>query len=352
MVTRRLDALDAPNSPAPRRWRGVVRFVAWLTIFGAGALIALYFLASRHVALPHGTGVVSILRYKPFLLLRQLITGLSGAHFTALSLLFAPLAPATLSALFALGGAPGRRVILALLGLLMAAFNLFTCFSLVWAFSWNEAAAGVIDAGTYLALGASLIAVVLALGVLILALASAMPWPLLSVRGARAVARWWVALVVSGAALLIASYFRVWGAWRATTTGFSSPWAPFTPFGLYFSGPSSGQVNTLLLLFAGPVIAALSALLTLGAARWRRRAMRLLSLLAGVSSLVVCLILIGRLFLRASGSSVLDAGGVVGLGASILVIIAAFGLLSVPYPSRRRAPTTRLLAESQPLKAA
>lgn len=342
--------LDANTSPAPRRWRGVVRFFAWLTVVGAGTLIASYLVASRHLRPPDSSGLLGPLRFDPFSLVRELFAGLSAAHFNAILLLFAPLGIAALSALFSLGGPPWRRVMLALLSLLVAAYNLFTCLSLVWAFFWNGATAGVIDTIIYVALSASLMGVVAAFGVLFMALVSAWRWPRLQARGARIVARWWATLIVSGAALLVASYFTVWGGWRSPGPPVSGD--TLIPIELYRSVQSGDQVNALLPLLAPPVIAALSASLTLFGPRWRRLAMGLLALLAGMSGMAVCLMLLGRLFLRVSGYSVLTTGGVVGLGASALIVIATFGLLSVPYPPLRRAPSTRVLTEGWPLNAA
>lgn len=344
--------LDARSQPALRRWRGVVRFFAWLTVYGAGTLIAWYAVAPLHVALllPSDTEVTHAVQYEPFHLLRTLIASLTDIHFNAYSLLFAPSFIAALCALFSLGGSPSRRVIQALLGLLIATYNLFTCLSLVWEFFWNEAAAGVIEPASYLALSASLIAVVVTFGAFVMALAGAWRWPLLNARSARAVTRWWVAVIAAGAVALGASYFTAWGSWRSSVVPASGE--KIIPIGLYFSGASAGQISMLLLLFAPPVIAALSAFLALGAPRWRRVTLSLLGLLAAMFSLVVNLMLFGLLFLRASGYGALARGGVVGLGASIVIVIAMFGLLSIPYPARRRAPTTRLLAEPWPLEAA
>jgi hypothetical protein len=342
--------LSAHSLPALRPWRGVARFFAWLTVFAAVALIALYLVVSGLMALPHGTGLAHALSYEPFHLARRLITRLSVMRFNSVWLLYAPSAVAALSALFSLGGPSWRRIMLSMLGALIAAFNLFACLALIVGFSWNEAASGVISYANYVALSASLIALVMASGCLILALASAMRWPLLHAHGARVTAMCWVALVGGGAGLLNASYFLVWGSWRPAIP--SASIGRFTPIGLYFSTPPADRLQTLLLLFAPPVIAALAAFLGLSGPRALRLALIVVGLLAGLTGMVVCLYLLAQLFLQASGYAVLAKGGAIGLGASILIVVATFGLLSIPDPARRRAPTTRLLAESWPAEAA
>ncbi len=340
--------LDMNSLRAPRRWRGVVRFFAWLTVFGVGAPATMYYLASLHPALADSVDLTGSLRYAPFLLLRKLFAGLADVHFNAILLLFAPLMIAALSALFSLRGPYWRRIMLALLSLLAAAFNLFTCLSLVLAMLWDGAMAGVIDILDYAALSVSLVCVVVAFGCLFLALAGALRWPRLSPWRAYVVRRWWAWLSVAGAALLIAAYFTAWGSWRSP--GHSLHRETIVPIGLALAGSLGAQANALLLLFAAPVIAAASAFLTLRAPRWKWRLFSLLSLLMGVLSMVMCLMLLGWLFLRPGGAGVLAIGGALGLGASAIIAIAPFGLLSLPSPERR-ALTTRLITESWPLRA-
>lgn len=342
--------LSARSLPASRLWLGVVRFFAWLTIFGAVALIALYLVVSGQMALPHETGLAHALQYEPFHLLRKLIARLSAIRFNATSLLYAPSVVAALSALCSLGGPSWRRIMLSLLGLLVAAFNLFACLSLVWEFSWNGAAAGVIGYANYVALSVSLITLVMACGFLALALVGAIRWPLLNASSARVVALCWVALIGSGAGLLNASYFLVWGSWRPVNL--TAPIGRFTPIGLYLSAPPTDRLSTFLMLFAPPVVAALAAFLALSGPRWLRLTLTLLGLGAGLASMAVCLTLLGQLFVQASGYGALARGGAIGLGASILIVVAMFGLLSVPHLPARRAPTTRLLTESWPAQAA
>ncbi len=336
MATYPLDAHTLPTPQPPRLWRGVVRFFAWLTIFGAGALIALYYAASRHVTPPDSSELVGALRYQPFFLLRKFLTGLSGAQFKAVSLLLAPLAIAALSALLSLGGPSWRRIMLAQLSLLVAAYNLFACLSLIWAFSWNESGAGVIDIANYVALSASLMSVVVAFGFLVMALAGALRWLLLDAQRARVVARWWVAIITCGGALLIGSYFTAWGSWRSPGSSVSERGA--IPVESLSASTASGQGQSVALLLALPVAAALCAYLTLRAPRWGRAPLALLALLAGGSSLVASLALVGSIFLRPSGASVLDTGSAVGLGTSALIVIATFGLFSTPYPARATPP--------------
>lgn len=329
-------SLDTHNSPAPQRWRGVVRFFAWLTIFGAGTPLTVRLLESRHWIPSDGSGLTDSLSFELSFLMRTLTqalsTTLSGVQINATSLLFAPLVIATLSAFFSLGGSHWQRITLSLLGWLIAVFNLLALLILVWAFSWDENAAGVIDTGVYAALSASLMTVVVAFGFLFLALASAWRWPRLDGARARVVARWWVVIIACGGALLIGSYLMAWGHWRSANAPVSSD--TVMPIALFATGPASDQSHATLLLCALPVAVALCAYLMLRAPRWGRAPLALLGLLAGGSNLIVGLVVVGAVFLRVNGASALDTGGAVGLGASVLIIVAAFGLLSTPYPAR------------------
>ncbi|HEX9038997.1 MAG TPA: hypothetical protein VF808_18590 [Ktedonobacterales bacterium] len=358
MITRRLPATHSVGSPQARRAtrteraqrtqrtrrsrrgsRGPARLLValfTLALIGAAALGRHQLAAvarSWADALPPVTFHPTELLYSP---------RTSGPAFDAALLLLAPLIVAVGSGLFSLGGTPWRRLMLASLSLLVTAFNLLSCLFYVWAFAWGGTGAGVIGAGAYLALSASAAYLVLAFGFFHLALARAWRWPALGPRHTRGVMRWWVFLAASGSALLIASYFMVWGHWRAAD-GASAEAA--IPGATLTDGPPLLRAYALAALVALPLLAALCAFIYARAPRWSRAPLALLGLLAGGSSLAVCLITLARLYLRANGSSVLERGAFVGLGASALLLTALFGLLSTPAP--RAAPATvRLPAAS------
>lgn len=377
-VTRRLP-MTTPIAPRPaRRGSRGPRLLALLTAtFLAGAALAFWGAAAAG-AINAALNALPPVQINPTNLL---YTHQSGAAVDPALLLLAPLVCAVAPGLLSLGGPPWRRVILALLGLLVAIFNLLACLAYVWEFAWNEGGAGVIGLGVYLALSASLALAILNFGCWHLALARAWTWPALRGRHARGVLRLWVALAGCGAATLLASDLMVWGQWRA-----SSPTAhaeAVVPVAILAVGAPGAAPYALAALFALPLSTVLCAYLITRAPRWGRPPLASMALLAGSASLALCLLALARLYLRASGSSVIEAGAVVGLGGGALLLTALFGLLSTPLPTvptpaaapatipiaaattrrvtapisappaspRRRAPTTQRLAEAEPVSA-
>lgn len=248
----------------------------------------------------------------------------------AILLLLAPAGVAALAGLLSVFGPPYRRVILALLGLLVAAYNLFTTLAYLWEFVWSESGAGVISLGVYLALSASLALIALDFGLLHLALARAWTWPALKGRHALGVARVWVILTGVGGATALVSIFLVWGYWRPgqRVTG-----EAVSPLSMLTSGSPASRTLASAALLALPVCAPLCAWLWSRAPRWGRTPLAALALLAGATSLGLGLLTLARLYLHARGASILTSGAGVGLGSAALLLIALFGLLSTPLPT-------------------
>jgi hypothetical protein len=251
-------------------------------------------------------------------------------------LLLAPLALAAIAGSLALGGPPWRRTLCALVALAIAAFNMFGTVALVWVFDWNGATIGIIKPSVYLALSASLGSVILAFGVWHLALARALGWPALRGKHARRVARCWLALVALGAAAVIGAAFAPWGEWSASGRR-SIIVSPVTALGSRAHEPTLA----LVAFFATPLIAILVAWLSLRAPEWGRLLLAALGLLAGVASLALGMFTLGQLYLRGTGASALALGGALGLGASALILVAFFGLISTPFPALISQPVSR-----------
>jgi hypothetical protein len=355
-MTRRLDETrTAPHSyPSYRPYQRARRarsarsgyWLATFRLFVVGALTALVTAAAllfgRYSATVDIGALVSAFPPLPVIAINPsdlLYHPEARSSFDAALLLLAPLAVAAIASMASLSGPAWRRVMLALLGFSVAAFNLLAAFSLIWQFYWNGAGTGVISPGAYLALSASLGCLILAFGCWHLALAGTLQWPALAGRRARRVARWWNALIVAGAALLIASYFMVWGSWSAV--GHS---ATLSLMGTLATGGGTSQALIDVALVALPAMSCLCAFALPRAPRWGRPPLALLAMLAGMSCLALCVLTLARLYLRASGQSMLAPGGALGLGASALILVALFGLLSTPttpHKPGKRAPRTR-----------
>jgi hypothetical protein len=342
MITRRLPvtlpARPMPRAPRARRsWRWLALPVLLVLALFAGIALALSVqpalatLTSYLDALPrpaiNPTNLLYHPRYTP--------------PVDAILLLLAPAAIAALASLLSLFGPPYRRVILALLGLLVAAYNLLTTLAYIWEFTWNESGAGVINLGAYLALSASLALVALDIGLLHLALARAWTWPKLNGRHARAVSRLWVVLVSVGVIFAIVSEFMVWGHWRAPDQ--PMPGETVSPLEMLGGGAAASRAVGGAALLALPVCAAVCAWLWARAPRWGRPPLAALALLAGAAPLALGLLTLARLYLHARGFSVLSSGVVLGLGGAALLLIALFGLLSTPLPAPASiaAPVTK-----------
>ena len=381
MTTKRLPVSRPSGARRARRgprWLAVLALL--LAAFVAGGALAYW----RQNAITRlASDLASALGSLPPLQLNPtdlLYTRQPGAAVDPTLLLLAPLVVASVASLLSLGGPPWRRVTLALLGLFVAAFNLLTCLAYVWEFAWEEASAGVIGAGAYIALSASAGLAVLTFGCWHLALARAWRWPMLRDERARGVRRIWVALAGCGAAALLASNMLPWGRWRAAVPGASHS-AAITPL-LALAGESrASQTYTSGAALALPLCALLCVYLLSRAPRAVRPPLALLGLLSALASLALGLLTLARLYLHASGSSVLEGGAAVGLGGGALLLIALFGLLSTPPPTTsipaaapatipiaaattrrvtapvsapvalRRAPATRRLAETKPVGA-
>ena len=155
------------------------------------------------------------------------------------------------------------------------------------------------------------------------------------------------ALVAGGSALLIASYFMLWRHWYQPG---GNPWPlndlsdPFVPIQTLFYGPGgSFQPLDALFLFGAPVVAALSALYALRGPRWRRLTLSLVSAAAGTLMLLVSLgYLILSAITDAAVLTVIDMGAYIGIFASLLTVVAAFGLVFSARGAGRRAPLTRV----------
>ena len=142
---------------------------------------------------------------------------------------------------------------------------------------------------------------------------------------ASVVARWWAGLVAGASFLLIASYFMPWGH-VPSEYGHSDPTIPIQS--LFYGPHDSFQFVAVFWLFTGPVMATLSASLALIGPRWSWRVLSLLCLLAGLLSLLVSTFLHMAQALFIGSAYVTDAGAYLGLGTSVLMIIAARGLFS------------------------
>jgi hypothetical protein len=375
VITKQLEGTRQQTRSHPSPSRAIRRRVAWdgywqatWRLFVVGGLTALVVAGALLLGRYGDTiDVAALARFLPssppvaINLSELLYHPHARGGLDAALLLLAPLALAAISGSLALGGSSWRRILCALVALAIAAFNLFGAVALVWIFDWNGATIGVISPGVYLALSASLGGIVLAFGVWHLTLARTLGWPTLRGKHARRVARCWVALVGLGAAALVGAAFIPWGEWSASGQR-SLIVSPLTAL----VGRAHEPALALVAFFAAPTIATLAAWLSLRAPRWGRSSLAALGLLASAASLALGLFTLARLYLHGDGASALAPGGAVGIGASALILIAFFGLLSTPFsvlfsqpisrphpapteplmppivePVLRRAPTTR-----------
>ena len=249
-----------------------------------------------------------------------------------------------LFALLALIGPRWSRSALSLLSALAGAIILLVSVGYLMLSGWTDSAASsVIDLGAYIGISASLLICVAAIGLVFATLTGVWSAPAAgSGRAGRVMERLWATLVIVGSALLIASYFVLWGHWL--TPGISEVLSgpndhhQFIPITLLFDAQPGVPFLAFPLLLASPVIAATCAFLALGAPRQRRLSLSQLCLLGGGVSLAVALYLAWSILSRSSGMGTFDSGAVIGVVAAALTLGAAFGLLSTPSAPAAPAP--------------
>jgi hypothetical protein len=356
-------AIPAPdaNLPEPPGAPHVARWLAMGAVAGGALLIASYFMTWNHYVTPAG-GAGGGYTPPPVVPIQNLSTlhGAYAFYYVALPL-FAPPVIAALGALGALAGPRWSRMTLSLLSALAGAYSLTTCLNFISSSLSSPTGTYAIDTGAYIGVCASLLSFCAASGLLLMALAGA--WRALAADAPRArlVTRRWARLVVGGAALLIVSYFMPWSHFYLSngpnvgadpTLSHSAPW-PLDPVPAYSRMPVNFAdlasisppylMRNLLMLglvfFAPPLIAALFALFALIGPRWSRVTLSLLSALLGALVLLVSvgyLILSG--FTDTALSSVIDLGAYLGIGASLLIVVAAVGLVFSTLNSAWRAP--------------
>ncbi len=344
------------------RARAVTRRWAWLVAGGSALLIASCFMPWRHFYLPAGLTDAdpAASNSAPWPLnpapecprMPIDLCGLASVSeptrtqdLINLGLIF--IVPPLLVALFALLALIGprwSRSALSLLSALAGAIILLVSGGVPDTERLTDSAASsVIDLGAYIGISASLLIFVAAVGLVFATLTGVWSAPVAgSGRAGRVMGRLWVTLVIVGSALLIASYFVIWGHWL--TPGISEVLSgpndhhQFIPITLLFDAQPGVPFLAFPLLLAPPVIAATCAFLTLGAPRQRRLSLSQLCLLGGGVSLAVALYLAWSILSRSSGMGTFDSGAVIGVVAAALTLGAAFGLLSTPSAPAAPAP--------------
>jgi hypothetical protein len=344
-------ATQPPNANPPAPWRASVaaRWLAAAAAGGSALQIASYFMVWQRWAIP-ASEMASGKAPPPVIPVENigLFQGLHGGSTLPYALwMFAPPVITALGALIALVAPRWSRLTLTLLSALAAGYSLSQSLG---AFSSRLFPNPYIaDVGAYVGVSANLLSFSGASGLLVIALTGT--WRALKTDASRArnMTRRWAWLVISGGALLIASYFMPWRHFYLgpglsdadPASSNSAPWplnpAPESPhIPLDLSGLASisepyrtqNLIMVCLIFLVPPTLAALSAYFALSGPRWNQVTWSLWSALMGAIVLIVSLgFLALSAFTDSAASSVIDLGGYIGVGASILILVAAVGLL-------------------------